>query len=103
MWAQLITTRVKDGGEADLSTVLAELRAIEQSDSGLVRSTMMRDQNDPTRVMMLVVFDSEEKARARESDPRRQEGLQRVRAAMAEVFAGAPEFVDLAVVEETTP
>jgi len=52
---------------------------------------------------MLVVFESEEKARARESDPRRQEGLQAVRAVMAEIFDGPPEFVDLAVVEEFVP
>ncbi len=55
----------------------------------------MQDQNDPSRVFMLVVFESEEKARARENDPRRQEGLQAARATMAEIFDGAPEFVDL--------
>jgi heme-degrading monooxygenase HmoA len=102
MWAQLISMRLKAGGEAGLSKVLAGLRAIEQPESGLVRSMTMRDQNDPSRVLTLVVFDSEEKARARESDPRRQEGLQAIRAAMAEVFDGAPEFVSLTVVEETT-
>jgi hypothetical protein len=29
--------------------------------------------------------------------------LQAVRATMAEIFDGAPEFVDLTVVEETSP
>ena len=67
-----------------------------------LRSTTMRDQKDPNRVLTLVVFESEEKARARENDPRRQEGLQAVRAAMAEVFEGAPEFIDLTIVEDTT-
>jgi hypothetical protein len=62
----------------------------------------MRDEKDPSQVYMLVVFESEEKARARENDQRRQEGLQAVRATMAEIFDGAPEFVDLTVVEETT-
>jgi hypothetical protein len=62
----------------------------------------MRDQKDPSQVYMLVVFESEEKARARENDQRRQEGLQAVRATMAEIFDGAPEFVDLTVVEETS-
>ena len=103
MWAQLISMRLKPGGEAGLSTVMEGLRAIEQPDSGLLRSTTMRDQNDPNRVFTLVVFESEEKARARERDPRRQGGLQAVRAAMADVFEGAPEFVDLTVVEDTTP
>jgi hypothetical protein len=63
----------------------------------------MRDQKDPSQVYMLVVFESEERARARENDQRRQEGLQAVRATMAEIFDGAPEFVDLTVVEETSP
>ena len=38
----------------------------------------------------------------RENDQRRREGLQAVRATMAEIFDGAPEFVDLSVVEETS-
>jgi heme-degrading monooxygenase HmoA len=103
MWAQLITMRLREGGEAGLSKVLEQLRAIEQPDSGWVRTTALRDQNDPRRVLLLVVFQSEEKARARESDPRRQAGLQSIRAVMAEVFDGAPDFVDLTVVEEVTP
>ena len=102
MWAQLITTRLKPGREEDLPGLLEQLRAIEQPGSGLLRSTAMRDQNDPSRVYMFVVFESEEKARARENDPRRQEGLQPVRATMAEIFDGAPEFVDLTVVDETS-
>jgi quinol monooxygenase YgiN len=100
MWAQLITTRLKPGKEADLPVLVAQLRAIEQPGSGLLRSTAMQDQNDPSRVYMLVVFESEERARARENDPRRQEGLQTARATMAEIFDGAPEFVDLNVVDE---
>ena len=48
----------------------------------------------------MVVFESEEQAGAREQDPRRTEGLQNVRATMAEMFEGAPEFVDLNVVQE---
>ena len=48
----------------------------------------------------MVVFDSEEKARAREGDPRRQEGLQAARETMADIFVGPPEFVDLTVVVE---
>jgi quinol monooxygenase YgiN len=103
MWAQLITTRLKPGREADLPKLVEQLRAVEQPGSGLVRSTAMQDQNDPTRVYMLVVFESEEHARARENDPRRQEGLQAARATMAEIFDGAPEFVDLTVLEDLSP
>lgn len=103
MWGQLITTRLKAGHEADLPRLAEELKNIEQPDSGLIRSLAMQDQKDPTRAYILVVFESEEKARARESDPRRQEGLQAARAVMAEIFDGPPEFVDLAVVEEFIP
>jgi hypothetical protein len=45
------------------------------------------------------VFESEEKARAREQDPRRQEGLKPVQALMADLLEGPPEFVDLIVDE----
>lgn len=103
MWAQLITTRLNAGREQDLPGLVEQLRAVEQPGSGLVRSIAMQDQNDPSRVYMLVVFESEEKARARENDPRREEGLQAVRATMAEIFDGPPEFVDLTVVAETSP
>ena len=64
---------------------------------------MMQDQNDPTRAFTLVVFESEKKARARENDSRRQEGLAEVRALMGEIFDGPPEFVDLTIVKEMTP
>jgi len=103
VWAQLITTRLKPGKEGDLPLLYEQLRGIEQPDSGLLRSTAMRDQNDPSRAYMLVIFESEEKARAREQDPRRQEGMQAVRATMSEIFEGAPEFVDLMVVADATP
>jgi len=102
MWAQLITTRLRPGQEDALPRLYEQLRDAEQPDSGLVRSTAMRDQNDPSRVYMLVVFESEEKARQRENDPRRQDRLQVARATMAEIFDGAPEFVDLLVVDETS-
>jgi heme-degrading monooxygenase HmoA len=92
--------RLKEGKEEELAKVFEQLKAVEQPGSGLVRSTSMRDQNDPSRVYTLVVFESEEKARARENDDRRQEGLQSIRAAMTEVFEGAPEFVDLTVMDE---
>src|SRR4051794_29704543 len=93
MWGQLITTRVKAGHEGDLPRLEDELRKVEQPGSGLIRSLVMQDQKDPSRAYLLVVFESQEMARARESDPKRQEGLQPARALMAEMFDGAPEFV----------
>jgi quinol monooxygenase YgiN len=101
MWAQLITMRLKPGREADLPRLYEALRASEQADSGLVRTTAMRDQADPSRVYHLVVFESEEKARQREQDSRREERLQEARTIMADIFEGPPEFVDLTVVEES--
>ena len=103
MWAQLIKTRLKPGKEEELERLYQQLRATEQPGSGLVRSTAMRDQKDPRSVYMMVVFESEEKARAREQDSRRQEGLQEARATMADIFEGPPEFIDLEVVDETAP
>lgn len=100
MWAQLITMRLKPGKEADLSRVYEGLRSTERPGSGLVRTTAARDQNDRNRIYHFVLFESEEKARAREQDPERQKDLEGVRALMAEIFEGPPEFADLEVMED---
>ncbi len=101
MWAQLQRVRSGPEHEAELLDVFEQLRAIEQADSGLLRTMVMRSQADPALVFVLVVFDSEERARAREQDPRRQQGLERIRAAMGGVLDGPPEFFDLDVVLES--
>ena len=98
MWAQLQKLTSKPEREADLLDVFEQLRAIEQADSGLMRTMVMRSQADPNLVYALVVFDSEQKARAREQDARRQEGLVRIRASIGDVLDGPPEFFDLDVV-----
>jgi hypothetical protein len=103
MWAQLITARVKEGKEAELARLLQQLRDVEQPDSGLLRTIAMRGQDDPRSLSLLVVFESEERARARENDARRAEGLAAARATMAEVFDGPPSFADMVVLEEFTP
>ena len=103
MWAQLITTRLKAGKEQELPKLFDQLKATEQPGSGLLRSTAFRDQKDPSRLYMLVIFESEESARAREQDERRQEGLAALREIMAEVFDGPREFVDLTVVSDFAP
>jgi quinol monooxygenase YgiN len=102
MWAQLITMRLKPNREDGLRKLIEQLRAAEQPGSGLVRSTAMRDEKDPSRVSFLVVFESEDAARARERDPRRQRGLEAARATMTEIFDGPPDFVDFIVVAETS-
>ncbi|MDX6199171.1 MAG: hypothetical protein QOJ79_2322 [Actinomycetota bacterium] len=100
MWMQIIKTRLKQGDDAEVIALMNSLNALEQPGSGLVRSTAARDQKNPSDVYIIVMFESEEKARAREGDERRQEGLQAVRQVMAEMFDGPPEFIDLNVVAE---
>lgn len=53
MWSQLIKMRLKPGKDADLPRLVDQLQATEQSGSGLVRSTAMRDQSDPSQVYFL--------------------------------------------------
>lgn len=103
MWAQMITLRLKPGTSDLLQELEQQLRAIEQPDSGLLHSMTMLDQKDPQRVVMLVVFDSEEKARAREQDPRRQEGLPKIQAMLRNICEEPPEFADLTVLADWTP
>jgi quinol monooxygenase YgiN len=100
MWAQLITMRLKPGKDEQLTRLYDELRAAEQPGSGLLRTTAMRDQKDPSRIYHIVVFESEKRARERESDPRREESLKAARETMAEIFDGPPEFVDLDVISD---
>jgi quinol monooxygenase YgiN len=101
MWAQMLTMRLKPGKAEELPRVYELLRAAEAPRSGLLRSTAMRDDKDPSRIVNVVIFESEEKARAREQDPARRAALAEVQKLMADLFEGAPEFVDLTVLEDT--
>ncbi len=85
-----------------MERVYQQLQATKQKDLGLVRSTPMPDQNDPHALYMPIVFESEEKARAREHDIRPQEALREVRTAIAEIYEGPPAFIDLTVAAEYT-
>lgn len=100
MWAQLQKVSSAPERQAELLAVFEQLQAIEQEESGLLRTMVMRSQADPSVVYTLVVFESEEKARAREQDPRRQAGLEHIRAALGDVLNGPPEFFDLDVMLE---
>ena len=100
MWAQLITLDVKAEKVTDLPAMYAHLQAIEQPNSGLVRTSVFQDAKNPTRAYVLVVFASEEQARARERDPRRAQGLAELQVLMAEMLDGAPQFVDLTVLRD---
>lgn len=103
MWAQLNAVRVKEGMLDVVVRAMEQLRDFEQPDSGLLRTIVMQDQKDPAHLLVLVLFESEEKARAREADPRRQEGVQALRASLAEVLEAAPEFTDLSVISDLVP
>ena len=94
MWAQMQRVSTNPEKEAEVLDIFEQLRAIEQEDSGLLQTLVMRSQKDPTEVFVVVVFESEEKARSRDADPQRQEPLQRIRAAMGDVLNGPPEFFD---------
>ena len=102
MWAQLMKMRLKPEKEQDLAGVFKQLHGLEQPGSGLLRTMTMRDQSDPSQFYVLVIFESEEKARAREQDPRRQEGLKSAQAVLAEILDGPPEFVDLTVAQDVS-
>ncbi|HTY72777.1 MAG TPA: antibiotic biosynthesis monooxygenase [Actinomycetes bacterium] len=99
MWAQLIKVHAKPG--ADVLSLFAQLRAIERPGSGLLRTMVMRDEEDPNAYYTLVVFESAEQARAREQDPGRMDALRPIQEAMAGMLDGPREFVNLAVIEDT--
>ncbi len=103
MWAQLIKMRAKPGREQDLMTLHERIQALEEPGSGLIRWTIGWDQKDAQACYVLVVFESEAKARAREQDPRRQDGMAAIMSGMGDVLDGTPEFVDLAIDREVAP
>ena len=94
MWAQMQRVSTDPEKEPQVLEIFEQLRAIEQEDSGLLQTLVLRSQADLTEVFVVVVFESEEKARTRDKDPRRQEPLQRIRASMGAVLNGPPEFFD---------
>lgn len=100
MWAQLQRVRSSPEREAELLDIFERLSALEQPDSGLVKTMVMRSQGDPSEVFVLVLFESQEKARAREQDPRRRQGLQDIRAGMSDILDSPPEFFDLDVIRD---
>jgi quinol monooxygenase YgiN len=103
MWMQIIKMRQKHVDDAEIGALMKQLQDLEEPNSGLVRSIAARDQKDPSVVYTIVTFESEEHARAREQDERRQEGLQAARQVMSEMFEGPPEFIDLNIVTEHSP
>lgn len=98
MWAQVQRIRSHPDHEGEVLDVFERLKAIEPDDSGLLQTLVLRNQKEPDEMLVVVVFESEEKARAREKDPRRQAGLQGIRSALGAALEGPPEFFDCDVV-----
>ena len=100
MWAQFISGRLNQENEEGLTRLIERLRAVQPPESGHVRSMAMRDQNDPRRVFLLLIFENQEKALALENDPQQQEEVQAMRDTMSEIFEGRPEYAGLTIVDE---
>jgi quinol monooxygenase YgiN len=98
VWTQIIKTKIAPGKDAEIAALMDEFMALERPDSGLVSSAAMRDRSDPSSVYVIVTFESEEKARAREQDPQRAEALGPARELMGNLFEAPPDFIDLDVV-----
>jgi len=101
VWAQLIHVRLKPG--SDVLGLAEVLKSAEQPDSGLLREFFLHDQADADSVYVLAVFESEEKAREREADPRRAGSQQAIQEWMAQALATPPEFTNLVVAAEWVP
>lgn len=100
MWAQMIKMRVK---EEATDRLLAINRQWEEqvgrgTDSGWLRSFILRNRVDPEEWYEVTYFESEEKARANERSQRHLELLGQ----MTQLIDGEPEYVDLTPVEEST-
>ena len=95
MWAQIVRTRMKSGVEGDMAEIREQLRARISQRPGLVQTYWMQNQHDPQEYYTVIVFESEEQARAGEGELDDDPLFQRMRA----LGEGTPEFVDLTVVE----
>ena len=103
MWAQLISMRLKPGKEGDLPRVYEQLRAAEQPGSGLLRTTtaIARPEGPEPHPPPSCSSRARRRRGPASRTPRARPALEGVRATMAEIFEGPPEFVDLEVLEDT--
>lgn len=95
MWAQIIKARLKPGAEEEMDRMMKEF---EGANSPIAHSIMLQNQNDQGEYYSIVLFKSEEAARANENTPEQQDRIRRVQA----LYDGQPEFVDCAVIYETS-
>jgi heme-degrading monooxygenase HmoA len=95
MWAQIVKTRMKPGVEQDIAAIREEMKARVSQREGLVRALWMQNQNDPQEYYTVIVFETEEQARAGERELEQDPLFQRTRS----LGEGTPEYVDLDVIE----
>lgn len=96
MWAQIIKARLKPNSEAEMKQLMDEIEG-ETPQSPFVGSIALENQNNPGEYYTVVLFESEEAARANENTPEQQARVQKIQA----LYEGQPEFVDCRVVHET--
>jgi heme-degrading monooxygenase HmoA len=96
MWAQIIKARLKSNAEAEMMQLMNEIEG-ETARSPFVGSIVLQNQSDPSEYHTVVLFESEEAARANENTPEQQQRVQRIKA----LYEGPPEFVNCNVVHET--
>lgn len=99
MWAQLLKFQVRPGTADELDEIYQEVDAQTGPETGWVRSYSLRNRKNPDKVYALVIFDSEEKARAYEQSPEQAKLIERT----GELMDGTPEFVDFDLVTEYAP
>jgi antibiotic biosynthesis monooxygenase (ABM) superfamily enzyme len=95
MWAQIIKTRMKPGVERDMAEIRDEMMDRVGQRPGLIRSLWMQNQNDPQEYYTVIVFETEEQARAGERELEQDPLFQRIRS----LGEGTPEYIDLNVIE----
>ncbi|HZU13984.1 MAG TPA: antibiotic biosynthesis monooxygenase [Chloroflexota bacterium] len=99
MWAQLIKAQIKPGKAHELDELYREVDSRMSRDSGWVRSLSLRNSKNGQELYAVVVFDSQEKARAYEQSPEQAELTSR----LGDLMDGPPEFVDFDEVTEYAP
>lgn len=95
MWAQIVKVRLKAGVERERDEIREEMKSRISRRPGLVRSVWMQNQADPQEYYTLIIFESEEQARAGESELEADPIFQRMRS----LGEGMPEYVNLDVLE----
>lgn len=92
MWAQFIKARIKPGREDEARRIAQEFEAQSRTEGiGPLRVSIFHNQRDPQEHYTVAFFESEEQARAAESNPRHAELIRRY----WEVYEGPPEYADL--------